>query len=104
MNLIVNAEETLENSVDKRIVVATETDGEMVRISVADSGVGIPEEHLSKVFVPFFSTKPVGKGTGLGLATCHGIVTAHGGRIRAENNDMGGATFVVELPLLGKAK
>ncbi len=54
--------------------------------------------------VPFFSTKPIGKGTGLGLATCHGIVTAHGGLIRAGNNDMGGATSVVELPLAGKTK
>ncbi len=51
------------------------------------------------MFIPFFSTKAVGKGTGLGLATCHGIVTAHDGLIRAENNEMGGATFIVELPL-----
>lgn len=99
MNLIVNAEEALENSDDKRIVVTAETDGEKVRISIADSGIGIPEENLTQVFVPFFSTKPTGKGTGLGLSTCHGIVTAHGGLIRAENNEMGGASFIVELPL-----
>ena len=104
MNLIVNAEEALEDSDDKRIIVTTRTTGKKVRISIADSGLGIPEEHLNKVFVPFFSTKPIGKGTGLGLATCHGIITAHGGQIRVENNDMGGATFVVELPLLAKAK
>ncbi len=83
----------------KRIVVSTKTDSERARISIADSGVGIPEGNLSKVFAPFFSTKPIGKGTGLGLATCQGIVTAHGGLISAENNDMGGATFIVELPL-----
>ncbi len=99
MNLIINAEEAIEDSDDKRIVVTTEADGDRVRISIADSGVGIPEENLPRLFVPFFSTKPTGKGTGLGLATCHGIVTAHGGQIKAENNDMGGATFVVELPL-----
>ncbi len=99
MNLIVNAEESVEKSDDKRIVVTTETLGEVVRISIADSGGGIRQENLGRVFTPFFSTKPVGKGTGLGLATCHGIVTAHGGQIRAENNDMGGATFIVELPL-----
>ncbi len=99
MNLIVNAEEAVENSDDKRILVTTETDSEYVRISIADSGVGIPEENLPRLFVPFFSTKPIGKGTGLGLATCQGIVIAHGGLVRAENNDMGGATFIVELPL-----
>ena len=104
MNLIVNAEEALEDSDDKRIVVTTRSTGKKVRISIADSGSGIPEQHLEKVFLPFFSTKSIGKGTGLGLATCHGIVTAHRGLIRAENNDMGGATFIVELPLLGKAK
>ncbi len=99
MNIIVNAEEAVENSDRKRIVVTSEAHEGMVRISIADSGIGIPEERLTQVFVPFFSTKPTGKGTGLGLATCHGIVTAHGGSIRAENNDMGGATFIVELPL-----
>lgn len=73
------------------------------RITVADSGAGIPAEQLTHVFVPFCSTKPTGKGTGLGLATCHGIVTTHGGLIRAESNDMGGVSFVVEL-LLAKAR
>ncbi len=99
MNLMVNAEEAVEKSVVKRIVVTSEKEGTLVRISIADSGVGIPEEQLTQVFVPFFSTKAAGDGTGLGLSTCYGIVTAHGGLISAENNDMGGATFIVELPL-----
>ncbi len=64
----------------------------------------IPEKHLSQIFVPAISSKPTEKGTGLGLATCHAIVTAHGGQIRAENNKMGGATFVVELPPVVKAR
>ncbi len=51
------------------------------------------------MFYPFFSTKRVGEGTGLGLSICYGIITNHQGRIRAENNDMGGATFTVEIPL-----
>lgn len=100
MNLIVNAEEALEFSEDKRIFVKTETDGNKVRIEVADSGDGIAEDNAKKVFTPFFTTKPVGKGTGLGLATCQGIVTAHGGQIYVENNQMGGASFIVELPLV----
>lgn len=48
---------------------------------------------------PFFTTKQVGKGTGLGLSACYGIVAAHKGLIRAVNNEIGGATFIVELPL-----
>ncbi len=104
MNLVVNAEEALEESDDKRIAVIAEVDGDKVKISIADSGTGIPEELMTQVFAPFFTTKPIGKGTGLGLSACHGIAAAHGGWIRAENNDMGGATFVVEFPLAGKAK
>lgn len=100
MNILVNAEEAVEKSDDKRIAVTAETDDGQVRISVADTGGGIPEANLKRVFVPFFSTKPTGKGTGLGLATCHSIVTAHGGSIWAANNDMGGATVTVELPLV----
>lgn len=99
MNLVVNAEQALGEASDKRIVVTSEIAGEWAKIPIADNGTGIPEEHLAQVFFPFFSTKPVGKGTGLGLATSHGIVTAHGGVIHVENNEMGGATFIVELPL-----
>jgi len=57
------------------------------------------KEKLSQVFNPFFTTKAIGKGTGLGLSTCQAIVTDHNGLIRVENNHMGGATFIVELPL-----
>ncbi len=104
MNLILNAEAALSEASNKSLIVTSEISNEWARISVADNGTGIPKEHLDQVFLPFFSTKPVGKGTGLGLSTCYGIVTAHKGRMRAENNDIGGATFIVELPLAGKAK
>lgn len=104
MNLIINAEEAVAETEAKRIVISVKAARNRVRISVEDSGIGIPEEHLSQVFVPFFSTKSVGKGTGLGLATCHGIVTAHGGLIHARNNDSGGTTFTVELALARPVK
>ncbi|MEE8318982.1 MAG: ATP-binding protein, partial [Dehalococcoidales bacterium] len=77
---------------------------ERVKISVTDNGTGIPKENLNKIFNPFFTTRGVGKGTGLGLSTCYGIVTAHGGLIHAENNDEGGATFTVTLPLYSSSK
>jgi PAS domain S-box-containing protein len=70
-----------------------------VRLTVSDSGAGIAPEHLDKIFNPFFTTKPTGQGTGLGLAVCHGVVTAHGGEIRVESHVGKGTRFLVELPV-----
>lgn len=75
-------------------------EGEIV-LAVTDSGVGIPPENMDKIFNPFFTTKPLGKGTGLGLPVCHGIVTSHGGRIHAESEPGKGTRVVVSLPLGG---
>ncbi|MBM4328639.1 MAG: hypothetical protein FJ118_15920 [Deltaproteobacteria bacterium] len=73
--------------------------GDSVLITVADTGCGIAEENLSKVFVPFFTTKPVGKGTGLGLSICHGIIQRLGGAISFESQVGKGTTFIVEVPV-----
>jgi len=99
MNLIVNAEEALAESARKEIVVTSTTDNEWGRVSISDSGPGIPPENLNQVFYPFFTTKHDLKGTGLGLSTCYGIVTEHGGLIHAANDPVRGTTFTVELPL-----
>ena len=99
INLMLNAEEVLRESNGGNILVTTQVDGEWVKISIADDGIGIPQENLNQVFHPFSTTKRVGEGTGLGLSICYGIVTGHNGLIYAENNEMGGATFTVELPL-----
>jgi len=104
LNLLLNAEEALQEQKGGNIKVTTETDGEWAKVSIADDGPGIPEDKLSQVFHPFFTTKKVGEGTGLGLSTCYGIITAHNGLIRVENNDNGGATFTVEIPLAGKGR
>lgn len=69
-----------------------------VRITVSDTGAGIPAEQLPRIFEPFFTTKPVGEGTGLGLAVAHGIVSSHGGAIRARSAPGQGTTFEVDLP------
>lgn len=69
-----------------------------VAFAVRDSGAGIPPELLDRIFEPFFTTKPAGLGTGLGLSIAAGIVQQHHGRITAENNPDGGATFTVILP------
>jgi two-component system NtrC family sensor kinase len=70
-----------------------------VAVSFSDNGSGIPEEDLKRVFDPFFTTREVGQGTGLGLSVCHGIVTQNYGQIYADNNPDGGAVFTVLLPV-----
>jgi len=99
MNLMLNAEEALRASNGGNIIITTETHDEWARVRIADDGPGIPPKNLNQVFYPFFTTKEIGEGTGLGLSTCYGIITGHDGLIRAENNEMGGATFTIELPL-----
>jgi signal transduction histidine kinase len=100
INLVLNAEEAVRKAKSGNIVVTTGKRGRRAEVSVADDGPGIMKGNLSQVFHPFFTTKRVGEGTGLGLSTCYGIITNHGGLIHVENNKMGGATFTVELPLV----
>jgi two-component system NtrC family sensor kinase len=75
-----------------------------IRISITDNGPGILPEHLPRIFDPFFTTKGVGKGTGLGLSISYGIVQQHDGDLWAENLPGKGATFHLELPVLGPAE
>ncbi|HMQ03588.1 MAG TPA: ATP-binding protein [Pyrinomonadaceae bacterium] len=75
-----------------------------VEIEVEDTGVGIPQENLSKIFEPFFTTKEVGDGTGLGLAVCYGIITDHGGRLSVRSTVDRGTTFTILLPLSSRSR
>jgi signal transduction histidine kinase len=70
-----------------------------ILISVADNGHGIPSEIKDKIFQPFFTTKPSGQGTGLGLSLSYDIVKAHGGEFKVETNENEGATFTIMLPI-----
>ena len=102
MNMLVNAQHAVEEK--GGITVSTrrvsEKDGEpMVEVSIVDTGCGIPEENLRRIFDPFFTSKKMGMGTGLGLSVSHGIVEAHGGRIEVESKEAEGSTFRVFLPL-----
>ena len=72
--------------------------GNYLKLSISDNGCGIPPETIDRIFDPYFSTKPVGEGTGLGLSTIHGIVKDHGGRISVYSEVGGGTTFHVFLP------
>lgn len=87
------------------IVISTRLEGEPDRImvDVADNGSGLKEEDLTRVFDPFFTTRAVGQGTGLGLSVCYGIVREHGGHIAARNRPKGGAEFTVELPVMAES-
>ncbi len=100
LNLLVNAAQALPvgGVGEHEIRVRATSDADQVVVAISDTGPGIPKEHLARIFDPFFTTKPVGVGTGLGLWICQGIVTSLGGRISAESDPEGGATFRVALP------
>ena len=83
-NLIINGITAMQDG--GTITVETEGDENQVSISVTDTGVGIPEENLSKIFEPFFTTKQLGKGTGLGLSVAYGIIKMHRGHIMVDSN------------------
>lgn len=107
MNLVVNAAHAVGDVIKKngndgkgRISISAQLVGDMAEIRVRDSGTGIPEPIRNRVFDPFFSTKPVGRGTGQGLAICYMlIVEKHQGKIFFETEVGKGTTFVVQLPL-----
>ena len=99
LNLILNAAEATHGKTERRVAISTSADSEFVRLVVADNGEGIAAENLAKIFHPFFTTKPEGKGVGLGLAVSYGIIEAHGGDIEVTSRVGEGARFTVSLPL-----
>jgi CheY-like chemotaxis protein len=101
INLYRNAEQATERDCDSpHIKISTRRKGELVQVRIEDNGAGVPAHLASKIFEPFFTTKEVGAGTGLGLSISHQIVADHHGRIFCEPSRLGGAAFVVELPLV----
>jgi signal transduction histidine kinase len=81
------------------VTVATKKIADKVIVSVADNGNGIPQKVLDKIFQPFFTTKPTGQGTGLGLSLAYDIIKAHGGEIKVETREGKGSEFIIQLPL-----
>ena len=101
LNLIINAQQSLqEHPMPRRLRVTSCFDyiSNMVSIAVADNGPGIPEHLRKRIFEPYFTTKPMGVGTGVGLAVSLGIVEAHGGTLAATCPLDGGAVFMIRLP------
>ncbi|MBD2770809.1 trifunctional serine/threonine-protein kinase/ATP-binding protein/sensor histidine kinase [Iningainema tapete] len=101
MNILANAIDALEESfVEGQICIRTHTHGERAIIRIADNGSGMPQEVQQKLFNPFFTTKPVGKGTGIGLSISHQIVVEkHGGNIKCISEPGQGTEFIIEIPI-----
>ena len=100
-HIINNAVHAMSERGGGSILVSTESDSRIVMVRFADTGPGILEP--ARVFDPFYTTRPVGQGTGLGLSACYGIIQEHGGKITCRNRDVGGAIFQVELPAMETA-
>jgi signal transduction histidine kinase len=113
MNLINNAIDTLEEKLSlpnckdiyfiPTIQIATKIEGKMAEIRISDNGSGMKEEVRRKIFDPFYTTKPVGKGTGIGLSiTYQIIVERHGGKIECVSEPGKGTEFAIAIPLTNK--
>ena len=107
LNLITNAFYVVDekkkqqpNGYEATVSVTTKKISDKVSIFVKDNGNGIPQKVLDKIFQPFFTTKPTGQGTGLGLSLSYDIIKAHGGELKVETKEGEGATFIVQLPIL----
>ncbi len=109
LNLITNAfytvsekkilQEVQGNSFEPTVSVSTKKTGNQLEIFVSDNGNGIPPAIKEKIFQPFFTTKPTGQGTGLGLSMSYDIVKAHGGEIKVETKENEGTAFIISLPV-----
>ncbi|WP_005032608.1 PAS domain-containing sensor histidine kinase [Holophaga foetida] len=105
LNIIINAAHAIAEGQSSRggekglITVSTRQTGDWVEIRIKDTGPGIPTPHLPQIWVPFFTTKPVGKGTGQGLSIVHSVMAKHGGTAEAESEVGHGATFILRFPL-----
>ncbi len=99
LNLFINAIQAMLDGGTLKIRAHPAPDGEWMIIDVSDTGVGIDPANLPQIFDPFYTTKQVGRGTGLGLSVTYGIVEKHGGHIEVQSRKGEGATFTVTLPL-----
>ncbi len=98
LNLLVNAAQAV--TTDGLVKVTTSVEGPEIILTVSDNGSGMSATTMAQAFQPFFTTKPFGKGTGLGLAVVHGIVAAHQGSVALQSQQGTGTTFTIRLPIV----
>ena len=101
-NMLTNACQAMAPIMGGTLHVRSERIGDVLRVTISDTGPGIPRDHIAHIFDPFFTTKGVGEGVGLGLSLCQGIIESNGGEIWVESTEGEGATFVVDLPISAK--
>ncbi len=102
LNIVMNAADAMRSMGEKKagtLTITTRNVEHLLELRFTDTGPGIPQEDLSRIFDPFYTTKEPGRGTGLGLSVCYRIVEGLGGSIRAENSPDHGATIIVDIPL-----
>jgi two-component system NtrC family sensor kinase len=97
LNMVANARDAMPNG-GSLTVITTDND-DMVSVEITDTGMGIPEENLNKIFDSFFTTKDEVKGVGLGLSVCYGFIKDHGGDIKVQSQVGHGTTFTITLPV-----
>lgn len=102
VNLLLNAVDAMEDVTNPEIIIKTWQENGRARISVSDIGKGISREEQSRIFEPFYTTKEVGSGTGLGLSVSHGIINKMDGTIEVDSEPGQGATFIITLPIKEK--
>ena len=102
---VLNTDDRLENlpgfipKFKPTVTLTTKNLKSKVEISIKDNGSGIPDKIKDKIFQPFFTTKPTGQGTGLGLSLAYDIVKAHGGSLSVQSSQANGTEFVISLPM-----
>jgi signal transduction histidine kinase len=100
LNLLINSIQSIKEPTGTITIAAElEIDRQEAVITFSDTGVGISDQDKQKIFDPFYTTKDVGEGTGLGLAVAYGIIKKHKGSISVQNNKEKGTTFIITLPL-----
>ena len=92
--------EKMSSLYEPAVSVSTKKVGDKILILVKDNGNGISGKIVDKIFQPFFTTKPTGQGTGLGLSLSYDIIKAHGGEIKVETKEGEGSEFIIQLPLV----
>jgi two-component system NtrC family sensor kinase len=95
---VVEKQKKLTVGYEPSVSITTKKSGNEIEIIVRDNGGGIPKNILDKIFQPFFTTKPAGQGTGLGLSLSYDIIKAHGGELKVNTKEGEGSEFIISIP------